>query len=87
VQYFTNAKRIEDKDRINSELPWPAKIDGAKINFNDTSNPVLRTVARELNYFDFLASAILRHETEEMLMRRVFQDTNACGSKYNMVLA
>jgi hypothetical protein len=27
-----------------------------------------------LNYFDFLASAIIRHEIEERLLRRVFQN-------------
>jgi hypothetical protein len=74
LQYFTNAKRIEDKDRINSQLAWPAKIDAAKFNFDDTANPLLRTIARELNYFDFLASAILRREIEDRLLRRVFQD-------------
>ena len=74
LQYFTNAKRIEDKDRINSDLPWPAKIDRIKLDFDDSSDLLLRTVARELNYLDFLASAILRHEIEDTLLRRVFQD-------------
>jgi hypothetical protein len=74
LQYFTNAKRIEDKDYINSQVPWPTKVDGAKHDFDDTAIPLLRTVARELNYFDFLASAILRREIEDRLLRRVFQD-------------
>jgi hypothetical protein len=74
LQYFTNAQRIKDKDCLNSDLPWPKKIDGAVVNFDNTADPLLRTVARELNYFDFLASAILRREIEERLLRRVFQD-------------
>lgn len=74
LQYFTNAQRIKDKDCLNSDLPWPKKIDGTVVNFDNTADPLLRTVARELNYFDFLASAILRREIEERLLRRVFQD-------------
>ena len=50
------------------------KADATKFNFDDTTDALLRTVARELNYFDFLASAILRGEIEERLLRRVFQN-------------
>jgi hypothetical protein len=74
LQYFTNAQRIKDKDRINSGLPWPNKIDQSKVSFNHTADDLLRTIARELNYFDFLASAIIRREIEERLLRRVFQN-------------
>lgn len=72
VQYFTNAKRIEDKDEINKSLPWPQVV--AKPDYSDTTDALLRSMSRELNYFDFLASAILRNEIDDALMRRVFQD-------------
>jgi hypothetical protein len=74
MQYFTNTQRITDKDHVNKNLPWPAKLDGTKIDFDDTTNELLRTVARELNYFDFLASAILRREIQDTLLHRVFQN-------------
>jgi hypothetical protein len=74
VQYFTNTKRIEDKDFINTHLPWPTIVSGTSLDFENTGTDLLRTIARELNYFDFLASAILRREIEEHLLRRVFQN-------------
>jgi hypothetical protein len=74
MQYFTNTQRIEDKEHINKHLPWPTKLDAAEIDFDDTANELLRTVARELNYFDFLASAILRREIQDTLLHRVFQN-------------
>ena len=72
MQYFTNAKRIEDKDTLNKELPYPSVIDPAKFNFDDTKNEVLRAAARELNYFDYLSSAVVHREIDEQLLRRVF---------------
>lgn len=73
MQYFTNGNRIADKDRLNKELPFPAQLDRTKINFDDTTDEFLRCVARELNYFDFLASAILHRDIDEHLLRRVLE--------------
>jgi hypothetical protein len=72
MQYFTNAKRIEDKDALNQALPFPSVLDPTKYDFDDTSNDLLRSAARELNYFDYLASAVLHREIDEQLLRRVF---------------
>jgi hypothetical protein len=74
LQYFTNTKRIDDKEEINKALHGGAKIAPTDKGFNDPDNKLLRTVVRELNFFDFLASAILRNEIDEGLMRRVFRD-------------
>lgn len=74
LQYFTNTKRIEDRECVNAKLPWPTILNEGMIFFDNTTNEWLRAVVRELNYFDFLASAILRREIEEALLRRVFQD-------------
>lgn len=72
MQYFTNAKRIEDKEMLNTKLPFPAILNPAEVDFDDTSNPVLRAATRELNYFDYLSSAVLHREIDEQLLRRVF---------------
>jgi hypothetical protein len=71
-QYFTNAQRVADKDVINKALPFPKVLDGKGSDFDDTSESLLRSVARELNYFDFLASGVLNREIDEDLLRRVF---------------
>jgi hypothetical protein len=73
MQYFTNAQRIDDKEDIYRQLPSDKTIDQIVL-FDNLSQDLLRTVTRELNYFEFLASAILRREIDENLMHRVFQD-------------
>jgi hypothetical protein len=72
MQYFTNAQRVVDKDAVNSALPFPKVIEVTDKGFDDTSDPFLRSVARELNYLDFLASGVLNREIDEPLLRRVF---------------
>jgi hypothetical protein len=71
-QYFTNAQRVADKDVVNKTLPFPNVLEAKGNDFNDTSECLLRAVARELNYFDFLASGVLNREIDEELLRRVF---------------
>ena len=73
MQYFTNAQRVADKDAVNRALPYPQLLDATARNFDDTGDRLLRAVARELNYFDFLASSILHREIDEQLLRRVFR--------------
>jgi hypothetical protein len=73
LQYFTNAKRIEDKEEIYRQLPSDKTIDQI-VSFDDLLQDLLRTATRELNYFEFLASAILRREIDGKLMYRIFQD-------------
>ena len=72
MQYFTNAHRIADKDTVNKSLPYPMVLEASSKNFDDTSDDLLRSVARELNYFDFLAAGVLNREIDEQLLRRVF---------------
>ena len=72
TQYFTNAQRIADKDLLNKRLP-PTKIVSAdEYPFDDTAHAFLRGVLRELNYFDFIGSAVLHRDIDEALVRRVF---------------
>jgi hypothetical protein len=73
MQYFTNVQRVSDKDVVNGALPYPQVLDASAMNFDDTKDPLLRSVARELNYFDFLASGVLNREIDEQLLRRVFE--------------
>jgi hypothetical protein len=73
LQYFTNAQRIADKDALRKALPKGTTIDDVR-GLDGPNADLLLTVMRELNYFDFLASAILRREIDEGLMRRVFED-------------
>jgi hypothetical protein len=73
MQYFTNTQRIDDKEEIYREVPSDKTIDQI-VQFADLSQDLLRTVTRELNYFEFLASAILSREIDGKLMHRVFQD-------------
>ena len=72
MQYFTNTKRIEDKETLNRELPYPKCLLATDVDFDDPKNDLLRTIVRELNYLDFLASAVIHREIDEQLCRRVF---------------
>ncbi len=73
MQYFTNAQRVADKDAVNKALPYPRVLDAGSKDFDDTDDDLLRSVARELNYFDFLASSVLHREIDEQLLCRVFR--------------
>lgn len=72
MQYFTNTQRISDKEKINKDLPYPMKLSTAKVNFDSRGEPLIEAIVRELNYLDFLASAVLHREIDERLFRRVF---------------
>jgi hypothetical protein len=72
MQYFTNAQRVADKDAVNKALPYPQVIQANAKNLDDTSDDLLRSVARELNYFDFLAPGVLNRVIDEQLLCRVF---------------
>jgi hypothetical protein len=73
MQYFTNSKRIDDKECLNTKLPYPEKlVEEGELRFDDRNNRFLRTVVRELNYLDFLSSAVLHREIDGQLFERVF---------------
>lgn len=72
TQYFTNSQRISDKEELNKGLSADETIDSQKVDFNDTASAFLGAALRELNYFDFIGSAVLRSDIDEGLVRRVF---------------
>ena len=64
-EYFTNAHRVADKDTVNKSLPYPTVLEAGTKDLDNPSDELLRSVARELNYFDFLASGVLNREIDE----------------------
>ena len=76
MQYFTNPKRIDDKEELNTKLPYPAElVDNEERKFTDRDNKFLRAVVRELNYLDFISSAVLSRDIDERLFKGQSADT------------